>query len=59
MKLGPVTKLDKRNKTTSKKFGVDVMLENCDVNVIFQIFGQFGVVQRPDFGHSLQKLCFQ
>ena len=59
MKLGPVTKLDKRNKTTSKKFDVDVMLENCDVNVIFQIFGQFGVVQRPDFGHSLQKLCFQ
>ena len=25
MKLGPVTKLDKRNKTTSKKFGDDVM----------------------------------
>ena len=24
MKLGPVTKLDKRNKTTSKKFGVDL-----------------------------------
>ena len=23
MKLGPVTKLDKRNKTTSKKFGDD------------------------------------
>ena len=59
MKLGPVTKLDKRNKTTSKKFDVDVMLENCDVIVIFWIFGQFGVVQRPDFGHSLQKLCFQ
>ena len=25
MKLGPVTKLDKRNKTTSKKVDVDVM----------------------------------
>ena len=25
MKLGPVTKLGKRNKTTSKKFDVDVM----------------------------------
>ena len=36
MKLGPVTKLDKRNKTTSKKFDDDVMLENCDVIVIFQ-----------------------
>ena len=30
MKLGPVTKLDKRNKTMSKKFDV-VMSENCDV----------------------------
>ena len=31
MKLGPVTKLDKRNKTTSKKFDDDVMSEKCDV----------------------------
>ena len=28
MKLGPVTKLDKRNKTTSKKIDDDVMLAN-------------------------------
>ena len=49
MKLGPVAKLDKKNKTKPKNFGVDVMLENCDVIVIFQIFGQFGAVQRPDF----------
>ena len=41
MKIGPVTKIDKRNKTTSKKFDDDVMSENCDVVVIFQIFGQF------------------
>ena len=26
MKLGPVTKLDKKNKTASKKIGDDVML---------------------------------
>ena len=45
MKLRPVTKLDKRNKTTSKIFNDDVMLENCDVIVIFLIFGQFGVVR--------------
>ena len=37
MKLGPVTKIDKRNKTTSKKIDVDVMSENCDVIVIFRI----------------------
>ena len=28
MKLGPVTKLDKRNKTRSTKFDVDVLPEN-------------------------------
>ena len=42
MKLGPVTKLNKRNKTMSKKFDDDVMSENCDVIVIFPIYGQFG-----------------
>ena len=59
MKPGPVTKFDKRNKTTSKKFGIDVMSENCDVIVIFTIFGQSGALQRPDSGQSLQKSCFQ
>ena len=44
MKLGPVTKLDKRNKTTSKmskkkKIDDDVMSANCDAIVIFPIFG--------------------
>ena len=36
MKLGPVTKLDKRNKPTSKKVDVDVMSGSCDVIVIFR-----------------------
>ena len=31
MELGPVTKLDKRNKATSKNFKDDVMSENCDI----------------------------
>ena len=39
MKLGPVTKLDKRNKTTSKNFEDEVISENCDVIVIFPIYG--------------------
>ena len=47
MKLGPVTKLDKKNKTTSRKFVDDVMLANFDVIVIFSIFGQFAVIWRP------------
>ena len=55
MKLGPVTKLDKRNKATSKKFVVDVISENCDIIVIFWIFGQFGAVWRPDSGFRVCK----
>ena len=55
MKLGAVTKIGKRNKTTSKKFDENVMSGNCDVIVIFRIFGQFGVVGRPDFRHRVCK----
>ena len=55
MKLGPVTKLDKRNKTTSKKFDDDVMLQNCDAIVIFSIYGQFGAIQMPDSGRIVCK----
>ena len=36
MKLGPVTKLDKRNKTTLKKFAYDIMLENLTSLPFFQ-----------------------
>ena len=50
MKLGRVTKLDKRNKTTSKNCDDDVMSENCDVIVIFVIYGQFGAIREPDSG---------
>ena len=53
MNLGPVTKLDKRNKT-SKKIDVDVMSENYDVIVIFWNFGQFGAIWRPD---SRYRVC--
>ena len=34
MKLGPVTKIDKKNKTTSRKYDDDAMWENCDVTVV-------------------------
>ena len=39
MKLGAVTKHDKRNKTTSQKLGYDVILAIFDVIVIFLIYG--------------------
>ena len=45
MKLGPVTKPDKRNKTTSKKFDDNFMSTNCDVIVIFPIYSHFGAIQ--------------
>ena len=44
MKLGPVTKLDKGNKATSKIFNDDVISENCDVIAIFSIYSQFGAI---------------
>ena len=44
MKLGPVTKLYKSNKTTSELIDDDIMLENCDVIVVFWICGQFGAI---------------
>ena len=44
MKLGAVTKLDKRNKTTPKKIDDDVVLANSDVIVIFPISGQSGAI---------------
>ena len=55
MKLEPVTKLDKRNKIISKKFDDDVMSANYDVIVIFQIFGQLGMIQKPDSGRIVRK----
>ena len=44
MKLRPVTKLDTGNKTTSKKFDDDVNSANCDVILIFLIYGELGVI---------------
>ena len=38
MKLAPVTRVDKRNKTTSKKFDDDGMSRNCDIITIFSIY---------------------
>ena len=58
MKLGPVTKLDKKNKTTSKEFYNDVISRNCDVIAIFPLYGQFGAIQKPDSGRITVKLMF-
>ena len=58
MKLGPLTKLDKRNKRMSKKIDDDVMSANCDVIIVFPIYGQFGAIRKPDSGRMSVKLTF-
>ena len=50
MKVGPVIKLDKRNKTKLKKIDDDVMSSNCEVIAIFPIYGQFAAIWKPDSG---------
>ena len=55
MKIGPVTKLGKRNKTTPKKFEGGVMSDYCDAIVIFPIFGQFGAIRRADSKRTVCK----
>ena len=55
MKLRPVAKLDKRKKIMSKRIDDDVMSENCDVIVIFPIFGQFKPIQKPNFERRFSK----
>ena len=39
MKVEPITKFDKGNKTTAIKLDDDVMSANCGVIVIFEIYG--------------------
>ena len=55
MKLGPVTKINERNKTRSEKLNDDVIPANCDVIVICPIYYQFGAIQIPDSGSIVCK----
>ena len=55
MQLGPVTELCKRNKGTSKTFEDYIILENCDVIVIFPIYSQFKAFRKPDSGRIVFK----
>ena len=53
MNLGPVTKFDKRNTSTSKNIDDNVMSTNCDVIVFFPIYGQFWTIRKPDSGRMV------
>ena len=55
MKPVPVTKLDTRNKTASKKFVDEVISVNCDLLSFFPIYGQFGIIRKPDSGRRVCK----
>ena len=55
MKLGPVTKFDKRSKTTSKKSDDNVMPANCDAILFFPVYDQFGAIRKPDSGRIVCK----
>ena len=55
MKLGPVTKIQKWNKTTSKKFDDEVISTSYDVIVIFPIHGYFGAIRKPVYGNTVCK----
>ena len=55
MKLGVVTKLDKRNKATSKKFEDDILSRNCDVIAVFPLYGQFGATWKLYSGRIICK----
>ena len=48
MKLGPVSKRDKKSNTMSKDVGDDVISKNYDVTVIFLLYGQSGAIQKLD-----------
>ena len=55
MKFGPVNKLGKRNSTTPKKFDDVFKSVNCDIIVIFWIYGQFEASRKPDSGRIVCK----
>ena len=44
MKVGPVTKLDKRNTETAKKIDDNHISVNINGIVFFPIYGQFGTI---------------
>ena len=55
IKLGSLTKLDKRNTAASKKFDDDIMSTKCDVFVIFQFCAQFGAIRKPGCGNMVHE----
>ena len=55
MNFGPVTKFDKENTSTSKKFDDDVMSINYDVIALSLIYRQCSVIWKPDSEFMIYK----
>ena len=56
MKIGPVTKLDKRNVATSKRFDDNATSANSDVIVFFPIYGPFAAIWEPYSGRMAYEI---
>ena len=56
MKLGPISKLDKKHTTTLKQIGDGVMSTNCDIIVFFPTYGQMEAKFQTD---GLYKFIFR
>ena len=54
MKFRPVTKLAKKNTTTSKILEDNAMSANCDITVFLLIYGQFTAIWKPDSKHMVK-----
>ena len=50
MKLGPLSKLGKRNTMTLRTFDNDFMTTNYDAIFILEIYGQFASIQKRHSG---------
>ena len=54
MKFRPVTKLAKKNTTTSKILEDNAMSANCDITVFLLIYGQFTAIWKLDSKHMVK-----
>ena len=55
MELVQVTKIEKRNKATSKRIDDNVILANCDVIAIVSIYDQIGALQEQNYGRMVSR----
>ena len=58
MKLGPITKSYKIKKQCQRKLDDDIMSVNCDVIVVFSIYGQSGATGSRIPDAQIVKLTF-